>query len=167
MIKRGAASKTISEKLSQLPIVHGLAIALEPMTMLIYKSHALIGDLAVGECTMHRASGSSRGRWWQLWFRVLRETDGQPEDFCVPMNPGGGYIENGPGGKTWGLTVPIATPYDIAPGTKNWQVSPSINVLNTGDAYDGQHLELPSLWHQTPEIVGVPDDEPWANGVAP
>ena len=135
--------------------------------MLIYKSHALIEDLAVGECTMHRASGSGAACWWQLWFMVLRETDGQPMRCCVPMNPGGGYIENGPGGKTWGLTMPAVTPYDAGPGTKTWQVSPSINVLNTGDAQVGPHPTLPSLWHQTPEIVGVPDAEPWANGVAP
>lgn len=120
------------------------------MTMLIYKHHAEIEDLAVGECTMHRASGSAAACWWQLWFRVLRETDGQPQNFCVPMNPGGSYIENGPGGKTWGLTIPVGSMYPIAPGTKNWRVSPSINVLNTGDAHNGPHPELPSLWHQTP-----------------
>jgi hypothetical protein len=136
------------------------------MMMLLYKSHALIEDLAVGECTMHRASGSGCGRWWQLWFHVLRDSDGQPEVFCVPVNPGGSYIENGPGGKTWGLTVPVATPYDIAPGTKNWQVSPSINVENTGNAH-AESITLSSLWHQTPQIVGVPEDEPWANGVVP
>lgn len=115
---------------------------------------------------MHRASGSNAARWWQLWFRVLRDTDGQAEDFCVPMNPGGSYIENGPGGKTWGLTCPPASMQDITPGTKNWRVAPSINVLNTGNAVAGAH-PAPSLWHQTPEIVGVPDGEPWANGIAP
>lgn len=135
------------------------------MTMLIYKARAMVEDLAVGECTMHHASGSIAGRWWQLWFRVLRETDGQPNVFCVPMNPGGSYVENGPGGKTWGLTVPVATPYDIAPGTKNWQVSPSINVKQTGDATHEPETTLPSLWHQTPQIVG--DSEPWANGALP
>lgn len=128
------------------------------MSSLLYRSHALIEDLVVGECTMHRASGSSADRWWQLWFRVLRETDGQPADFCVPMNPGGSYQPNGPGGKTWGL---------MKCGSNTWQVSPSINVETSGDAFAGPRSTLPSLWHQTPQIVGVPDDEPWARGDAP
>ena len=124
--------------------------------MLLYKSHAMIGDLAVGECTMHRASGSRAARWWQLWFLALRETDGQPENFCVPMNPNGHYLENGPSGRTWGLTK-------IGAGL--WQVSPSIDV--GGDRNARTNAVGPSLWHQTPQIVGVPDAEPWANGVAP
>lgn len=136
------------------------------MSVLKYISATLIDDLAVGECTMHRASGAGAARWWLLWFRVLRETDGQPEDFCVPMNPGGSSIENGPGGRTWGLVCPKASAQDVVAGTKNWQVSPSINVLTTGDAVAGPHPSS-SLWHQTPEIVGVPDGEPWANGAAP
>ena len=137
------------------------------MSMLRYKSHALIEDLVVGECTMHRASGSGAGRWWQLWFRVLRDSDGQPATFCVPMNPGGSYVGKGPGGKTWGLTVPKATPYDVAAGTKNWQVYPSIDVKANGEAHPGNGSRDSSLWHKTPQIVGVPDDEPWARGDAP
>lgn len=125
--------------------------------MLKYKPHTMIEDLAVGECTMHRASNSGPGRWWMLWFRVLRETDGQPEDFAVPVNPMGAYAESGPGGRTWGLT-------NVAGGI--WQVSPSINVLDSRDAVAGTH-QFPSLWHQTPSIEGVPLDEPWANGAAP
>jgi hypothetical protein len=134
--------------------------------MLKYKSHAMIEDLAIGECTLHRASGSGAARWWQLWFHVLRDSDGQPETFCVPVNPGGEFSESGPGGRTWGLTCPDASQYEIAPGTRNWQISPSINVLDDRDAAAGTH-EHPSLWHQTPALVGVPIDEPWATGVAP
>lgn len=127
------------------------------MTQLVYRSHALIEDLGVGECTMHRASGSSAARWWQLWFRVQRDDNGQPETLCVPMSPGGGYVPNGPGGKTWGLA---------RVGLNTWQVSPSIKVDASGDAH-ASAAGLPSIWHQTPMIVAVPDDEPWARGGKP
>ena len=43
----------------------------------------------------------------------------------------------------------------------------SLGYLLASARANGQHPELPSLWHQTPEIVGVPNDEPWANGAAP
>lgn len=136
------------------------------MTALQYRSKTLIEDLAVGECTVHRASGSSSARWWLLWWHALRDNDGQPELFCVPINPGGPYIDSGPGGRTWGLTCPEASSHVPNTGTKNWRISPSINVLGNRDAIGGMK-NLPSVWHQTPEILNVPDDEPWANGVAP
>lgn len=127
------------------------------MTTLKYQAHARVEDLHVGECTVHRASGSGGARWWLLWFHALRETDGQPETFCVPVAPFGAFNEHGPGGKTWGLTLT---------GFGTWSVSPSINVLQDRDAVAGTH-ELPSLWHQTPDILDVPDSEPWAAGAAP
>ena len=127
------------------------------MTTLVYRSHAMIEDLEVGECTMHRASGAEAGRWWQLWFRVQRDTDGQADTFCVPMNPGGPLIAQGPGGRTWGL---------LKRCIGQWQVTPSINVLASGDAHHGPSADG-SIWHQTPTIVGVPEDEPWARGAAP
>lgn len=34
------------------------------------------------------------------------------------------------------------------------------------DAVAGTNA-FPSLWHQTPELLNVPHDEPWANGAAP
>jgi hypothetical protein len=132
------------------------------MTTLKYVSHARIEDLVVGECTIHRASGSRGGRWWQLWFHVLREPDGRPDIFCVPVNPNGPYID-GPGGRTWGL-LPSALP--AADGTKKWAISPSINVLANGDA-DTHKTPIPSLWHQTPEILNVLPTEPWACGALP
>jgi hypothetical protein len=135
------------------------------MSCLKYKSFAEVGELAVGECTVHHAS-SGTARFWNLWMRVLRDNDGQPDVFCVPVNPRGSYVERGPGGKTWGLNVPVASMYDIAPATKNWAISPSINVLNSGDKHPGPH-PTPSLWHQTPEILGVPDGESWATGADP
>ena len=91
------------------------------MSTLTYRPSVLVEELAVGECTMHPVS-CERGRFWHLWFRVLRDTDGQPDVFCVPMNPGGKFQPDGVGGKTWGLT---------SCGSGTWQVSPSINVLNT------------------------------------
>ena len=136
------------------------------MTVLRYRSAVMVDELTVGECTVHRASGSTAARWWLLWFYVLRDSDGQPEVFCVPVNPGGGYAENGPGGRTWGLTCPAASTQDIAAGTRNWMISPSINVLDDRDAVAGTH-EHPSLWHQTPEIIGVPIAEAWASGAKP
>ena len=124
------------------------------MSDLHYRSFVYVDDLAVGECTIHRAGNASGASWWLLWFRVNRETDGQPDDFGVPINPNGSFIEAGPGGKTWGLNR-------AEPGA--WQVSPSINVINTGEVHPGEH-GAPSLWHQTPKIVGVPDGEAWIAG---
>lgn len=138
------------------------------MSVLRYRAHALIEDLAIGECTMHRASGSTGARWWQLWFHALRDSDGQPETFCVPVNPLGPFTESGPGGRTWGLTCPEASAQVAPAGTRNWMISPSIDVKDNRDAVAGHEASpRPSLWHQTPEIVGVPDSEPWATGAAP
>lgn len=114
-----------------------------------------IEDLEVGECTMHRAVNGAV-RYWHMWFRALRETDGEPFDFCVPMNPNGAFVENAPGGKTWGLTRNAVL-------ANAWCVAPSINVLNTGEPHPGDHPS-PSLWHQTPTITDVPDDAPWIAG---
>jgi hypothetical protein len=126
------------------------------MTVLNYKPHAQIEDLAVGECTVHSCAAANGLRWWQLWFRVEREDNGQPADFVVPIAPHGSLTESGPGGKTWGVT---------RVGAGLWQVSPSINVL-AGEVVAGAHPE-PSIWHRTPQIDGVPDSEHWAAGAQP
>lgn len=135
------------------------------MSVLRYVSHARVEDLAVGECTIHRASSDQAHRWWLLWFKVLRDTDGQPEVFCVPvaLSP---YTEAGPGGRTWQITCPIATAFEVTEDTKNWQITPSINVLELGNAVAGYHPSN-SIWHQTPAIVGVPADELWTTGANP
>ena len=125
------------------------------MTELQYKPHAQIEDLSPGECAIRRCRNNEGVEWWNLWFYVARDNDGVLEDFDVPINPGGSYTESGPGGKTWALTK-------TGPG--RWQVAPSINVLNTENGTEmqtGPHPTLPSLWHKTPAIIGVPDDEPW------
>lgn len=124
------------------------------MSDLYYRSFVDVDDLAVGECTIHRAGNATGARWWNLWFCVNRETDGQRDYFVVPINPNGSFVEAGPGGKTWGFNR-------AKPGA--WQVSPSINVINTGEAHPGAHA-APSLWHQTPKIVGVSDEESWISG---
>jgi len=121
------------------------------MTKLRYRSNACVSDLQVGECTIHRCGNSDGARWWVLWFRETREDNGQPADFGVPINPNGTFDPSGPGGKTWGLTR-------AAP--RSWQISPSINVLGSGESHPGVHT-APSQWHQTPTIVGVPDNEAW------
>lgn len=118
-----------------------------------YRAGACVEDLEVGECTMRAAvivDENGTRRYWHMWFFALSEVDGQPFDFCVPMNPNGGFIENGPGGKTWGL---------VRVGSGAWQVSPSINVLES-EVVPGAHTS-PSQWHQTPTITDVPDDAPW------
>jgi hypothetical protein len=126
---------------------------------LTYRSGAGVEDLQLNECVMRTAVlADGTTRFWHLWFLVARATDNQPEAFCVPMAPNGPYTENGPGGRTWGLGP-------AGPG--RWQVSPSINVLVTREAHPGEKPDEVSLWHQTPAIIGVPTDEPWAIGRAP
>ncbi len=119
-----------------------------------FKPFMAIEALLANDCTIHRAA-DAKARWWLLWFYVARETDGVLESFAVPVNPNGPYTESGPGGRTWGLT---------RTGGGVWQISPSINVLNSGERHPGPHPSLPSLWHQTPAIVGVSDNEPWITG---
>lgn len=124
------------------------------MSELRYRGYHVEPELLqVGECTVRATKGDSAD-YWRLWFYVNRETDGQPEMMGVPLNVNGGWNESGPGGKTWGFNR-------AEPGA--WQVSPSINVLATRDVHPGEH-PAPSLWHQTPTIVGVPDGEPWQAG---
>lgn len=135
------------------------------MTTLRYRSNVCVSELAVGECTMHRAADSSGARWWLLWFRVNRDSDGLPDDFAVPVNPNGPYLDPGPGGRTWGLN---RVDRELQPGA--WQVSPSIDVKNTravhaGEAVAPMIVPAPtSLWHQTPTIIEVPDGEAWISG---
>lgn len=125
------------------------------MPTLHYRSFVDVGDLKLGECTVHRAvDGTGQRRYWNLWFYVARETDGVAEAFCVPVNPGGTYSEVA-GWKTWGLTKT---------GEGVWQVSPSINVLGTREPHPGEHPSAGSLWHQTPSIDGVPDADTWTTG---
>ncbi len=127
------------------------------MTSLMYRPSVCVSELDLDECTVHRAGNSDGAKWWLLWFRVARETDGVAEDFCVPINPNGAYTPDGPGGKTWGLCR------SSGPNEWNecvWQVSPSINVLGTKALHPGE-TDGPSLWHQTPEIICVPDHEAW------
>lgn len=121
------------------------------MTTLRYRGyHVDPGELAVDECTIRPAQGD-HGMWWHLWARVIREDNGQPTNIGCPLNVNGSYTADGPGGKTWGLT---------RSGASTWQVSPSINVLAHGEVHPGEH-PAPSMWHQTPALVDVPDGEAW------
>ncbi|MEX2716747.1 MAG: hypothetical protein Q6370_010640 [Candidatus Sigynarchaeota archaeon] len=103
------------------------------MTTFSYRPWTERGALNLNECTI----GPVVGGWWQLHFYV-RCNDGHEQMFRVPVNPNGSPVEDGPGGRTWGLTR-------CGPG--EWQIAPSIN-------FDPD-------WHQTPKIVGVPEREPW------
>ena len=121
------------------------------MTTLRYRGyHVDPSELAIGECTI-RPAGNEHGTWWHLWAYVLREDNGQPVIIGCPLHVNGGYSESGPGGKTWGFT---------RSGPNTWQVAPSINVLVHGEVHPGDHPS-PSMWHQTPAIVDVPDVETW------
>ena len=125
------------------------------MITLQYKGFgAFVDELGLNECTIHQCKELSGALSWRMWFCVARETDGVVKIFAVPLIPRGAYTETGPGGRSWGFQPQ---------GGGVWQVSPSINVLDVSgcEKYPGEHPALPSLWHQTPSVVGVPDGEPW------
>lgn len=121
------------------------------MSELRYRINGSPDTLEPGECVVRgaRAAGEPHKRWWMLWFRVIRESDGLAETNAVPVHPHGDFTEYGVGGRTWGLKLK-------APGT--WQVSPSIHVLEPDPREPGKSR---TAWHQTPVIVDVPDGEPW------
>lgn len=119
-----------------------------------YRSVERLSDLGLNECTVRATQARSGAFWWQLWCFV-RCDDGCERFVGAPVAPNGAYHENGPGGRTWGLAR-------AAPG--RWQVSPSIDVLTSADGLRqkrGLSRQDPSLWHQTPALVEVPDGEPW------
>ena len=118
--------------------------------VLVYRSVTWIGDLALGECTVRNARDGAGHARWQLWTWVHRTDTGEPFYVAAPVNPNGPYLEVGPSGRrTWGLLRASAT---------DWQVSPSIDVVGA-ERPDGSRE--PSLWHETPAIVGVPEGERW------
>jgi hypothetical protein len=121
---------------------------------LAYRSFALIEDLKPGECTIHRAGLSDGRKWWLLWMCVYREDRaGQTVIVGVPVSPNGRYAEDGPGGRTWGLRP-------AAPG--RWQIDPSIDAKGDRSTVPGfLNHPAPSIWHQTPALIEVPDGEAW------
>ena len=121
-----------------------------------YRSFVEIGELTVGECTVHRA-GDGTSRWWNLWLHV-RRNDGVEDTFVVAVAPRGAY-QDIPGRRTWGLT-------EIGGG--QWQAAPSINVtasekVRPGAAGPGEV----SLWHENVIVEVVTDGEPWTQGGIP
>src|SRR5271166_6733368 len=117
-----------------------------------YRPGAMADELLLGECTirpLRHADGALAG--WGLWFNVTRD-DGVEELFRVPVIPRGQFNENGPGGKSWGLNETRAG---------IWQISPSIHYTEERPSEDGQPQRIVDVWHKTPEIIGVPDGEPW------
>lgn len=117
---------------------------------LTYRVADRIGELALGECTIRRARDTEGRAWWQLWAWVRRTDCGEPFYVAAPVNVGGPYLEVGPSGrKTWGLT---------RVGEHEWQLHPSLDVLGA-ERPDG--TREPSLWHETPRLVGVPPTERW------
>jgi hypothetical protein len=134
------------------------------MTTLFYRSGRQIEDLAINDCVLRGMRGTSGAVWWELWFRVVC-SDGVSRAIAIPVAVNGDPTENGPGGMTWGLR-PMSTP-------SSWKVDPSINVVahpsdpNGHLVHQGPHPTGESLWHETPQIVGVPATERWVSGGAP
>lgn len=131
------------------------------MFELHYRSFVPVEDLLEDECSVHRASAGVGKRFWLLWWNSKRETDGVLEVFCVPIIPSGSYSENGPGGRSWGCN---------RAGVGRWMIGPSVNVLDDEGAHQVVAGHAPtsiSLWHKTPLLTGVPEDEPWARGQQP
>ena len=120
------------------------------MSALTYRPVLSLEDLALDECVIRSARDGTGHAWWQLWTRVRRADTGEPFYVAVPVNPTGPYVEVGPSGRrTWGLSHVSGS---------DWQVSPSIDVV--GDKRPDGTRE-PSLWHETPVIVEVPEGERW------
>ncbi len=127
--------------------------------VLQYRTHTErpeIESLLPEECCIRLAGDSSGARWWNLWFYVTRDGTSELCDLAVPLNPNGPFLPSGPGGKHWGFNKTAA-------GV--WSVSPSINVLAAAGSatqlHPGDHPIAASLWHHTPDVIGVPDGEPW------
>jgi hypothetical protein len=128
------------------------------MTELRYRSFVEAEDLAIGECTVKTCLSDKGVRYWHMWARVLSTNDSSPLVFCVPIMPNVVGPCDGPGGKTWGL---------CRSGLNRWQITPSINVLESGKTHPGLHPDQKSQWHQTPALVEVPDLERWQLGGEP
>jgi hypothetical protein len=121
--------------------------------------HKPIEDLAVGECTVRPCAEPNGTTSYLLWFYVLDDEGVALETLEVPIIPNGLFTPAGPGGRSWGFT---------RAGAGVWQVSPSINVLphpvtpGAKFIHPGNHPTITtSHWHHTPEVLGVPEGEPW------
>ena len=122
-----------------------------------YQSGAMVEELALGGCTIrHTRSADGKRVWWQLWLHVRRDDTGEPAVYGAPLNVNGEYVEDGPGGRTWGFR-------QAEPGA--WRVTPSINVVCdvTPRVHPGPH-PLASQWHRFVCVTGVPEGEPWQRG---
>lgn len=116
----------------------------------LYRSFVRIGELAAGECTIHRGERDGKA-YWLLWLHIdLPEPN---THIGVAVNPGGDYAEDGPGGKTWGMRE------TTTPGA--WFLAPSVNALGAGEVHPGEHPTETSIWHQDVVVTGVPLGEPW------
>lgn len=121
---------------------------------LVYQPGAMVEQLALGGCTIRRTrAADGKTVFWTLWLHVRRDDTGEPAVYEVPVDVGGDYREDGPGGRTWGMKL-------SEPGA--WRVFPSINVVNdvVPTVHPGPH-PFASQWHRFVNIVGVPPDEPW------
>ena len=98
-----------------------------------------------GECGVWRSRGDTE---WYFSFAFLRTTDGKPEHRSIPIVVG---RDLAPGERGWSLKK-------AAPG--RWQIHPSISCLEYVKDKDEQPKSV-EVWHETPVIVGVPDEEPW------
>lgn len=88
---------------------------------------------------------------WHLRFRYRSKLDGELHDAAVPIFPNADAPEGKPG---WGLKRV----------DNGWQVSPSIAIsTRRPDPNEpGKWIDV-ELWHETPLIVDVGEDERWHN----
>ena len=115
---------------------------------LTYRNSATYRDLQPGECVVYRNGDAAHA--WLLAFCFIRTTDGEAETRVIPIHPGGD-AGGGPDPRSWGLRRGYHA--------DRWQVSPSIACWDhVPGTPKGERVEV---WHQTPELVGVPHDAPW------
>jgi hypothetical protein len=118
---------------------------------LAYRTLNSLEDLTVGCAAIRSAKKDGGVKWWMLWICVA--TRDSPTDFvAVPVDTLRPYHEDGPHGRTWGLSR-------AAEGV--WVVSPSIDVKESAAA------GAASVWHENVRLVGVPLSEPWMGGPPP
>jgi hypothetical protein len=108
--------------------------------------------LADNECTIFCSGGDARFKWY-LRICYRQKTDGELAECAVPVFPNADAPEGKPG---WGLKR-------VKDGC--WQVSPSIKITTSRpDPSDPSRQQEVELWHETPVVVGVPEEERWTHG---
>ncbi len=119
---------------------------------LVYRDDATASNLVPGEFAIYRNGDDSHA--WLMAFCFVRTTDQQTETRVIPINPGGDR-GGGPDPRSWGLRQCYRA--------DRWQVSPSIKCSDYDPEDPKKSIEV---WHETPELIGVPHTAPWVQWVA-